>query len=236
MASLRDENPVAHGVFTPFRLVWRLSMSLVLVWLLACAIQIGYVAHNDLDPQAHFEAQMDYYLAELGDRSGMATEMALKGYELVFSATEAQRRFFAGVLDKKVPQPTGPVSKLGGVLRQGVRVGFRYPLRIAGYTTLLLGVKLAVGFVGLFLLGSVWLIAVVDGLAKRSIRKACAGKESALIYHRAKHLGFWVLLPGMAVVHLCSPVPINPAWIILPGGLLGALAIRLQAEYFKKYL
>ena len=64
VASLRDENPVAHGVFTPFRMVWRLSMSLVLVWLLACAIQIGYVAHNDLDPQAHFDAQMDYYLAE----------------------------------------------------------------------------------------------------------------------------------------------------------------------------
>lgn len=214
---------------------WRLSMSLVLVWMLSCAIQIGYVSHQDLDPQEHFDEQMDFYLAELGDRSGLATELALKGYDLVFAATEAQRRFFSGVLDKDVPR-AGLSSKLAGVLRQGVRVGFRNPLRIAAYNTLLYGVKLAVAAVGLLLLGAVWVVASVDGLALRSIRKACAGKESALIYHRAKHLGFWVLLPGIAIVHLCTPVPINPAWLILPGGLVGALALRLQVEYFKKYL
>jgi integrating conjugative element membrane protein (TIGR03747 family) len=73
------------------------------------------------------------------------------------------------------------------------------------------------GAAPLFLL--VWSLGLVDGLTQRTIRRACAGRESSSMYHRAKFFQFAGLATG-AMVYLMWPVSIRPEWIVLPLALL----------------
>lgn len=82
-----------------------------------------------------------------------------------------------------------------------------------------------VGFVGL-----------VDGLAQRAIRRASAGRESALIYHNAKPLVMLSLLLGI-FIDLVLPISVaNAEWIAIASACLFAVAIQVTARSFKKYL
>jgi integrating conjugative element membrane protein (TIGR03747 family) len=97
------------------------------------------------------------------------------------------------------------------------------------------GVRLAIliGAAPLFLL--VWVLGLVDGLTQRSIRRACAGRESSSMYHRAKFFQFAGLATG-AMLYLMWPVSIRPEWIVLPLALLIGVLSRVQWTYLKKYL
>ena len=119
------------------------------------------------------------------------------------------------------------------------RKDFVYPLQDELYLAMLraqiFGVRLAIlmGAAPLFLL--VWSLGLVDGLTQRHIRRACAGRESSSMYHRAKFFQFAGLATG-AMVYLMWPVSIRPEWIVLPLALLTGLLSRVQWTYLKKYL
>jgi integrating conjugative element membrane protein (TIGR03747 family) len=114
-----------------------------------------------------------------------------------------------------------------------------YPLQDELYLAMLraqiFGVRLAIlmGASPLFLL--VWTLGLVDGLTQRTIRRACAGRESSSMYHRAKFFQFAGLATG-AMVYLMWPVSIRPEWIVIPLALLTGLLARVQWTYLKKYL
>jgi integrating conjugative element membrane protein (TIGR03747 family) len=99
----------------------------------------------------------------------------------------------------------------------------------------LFGVRLAIliGAAPLFLL--VWSLGMVDGLTQRTIRRACAGRESSSMYHRAKFFQYAGLATG-AMVYLMWPVSIRPEWIVLPLALLTGVLSRVQWTYLKKSL
>jgi integrating conjugative element membrane protein (TIGR03747 family) len=99
----------------------------------------------------------------------------------------------------------------------------------------LYGAKAAmlVGALPLFVL--VYLVAMVDGLTARYIRKQGGGRESAFIYHRAK----WaiVMLIGSAVVFLLLlPLSYSPRWLLPSMALVIGVLARTQWAYYKKYL
>ena len=54
--------------------------------------------------------------------------------------------------------------------------------------TQLLGVRLATLALMVPLLVLIYVVSAADGLTQRAIRRACGGRESASLYHRAKHL------------------------------------------------
>jgi len=85
----------------------------------------------------------------------------------------------------------------------------------------------------LFFLLAWW--GLIDGLVARDLRKIAGGRESALIYHRAKSY-LWPALCWGAFCYLVLPVTLNPILVLMPFMLLFTLTLRLTASRFKKYL
>jgi len=101
--------------------------------------------------------------------------------------------------------------------------------------TQLLGVRLATLAFTAPLLALVYVVAATDGLTQRAIRRACGGRESASLYHRAKHSQV-VLVVMAGALSLIQPVSIDPRLIWVPCAVLVGILARLQWAYYKKHL
>jgi integrating conjugative element membrane protein (TIGR03747 family) len=108
-------------------------------------------------------------------------------------------------------------------------------IEVAMIGTQLLGVRLVTLAMMAPLLMLVYLVAAADGLTQRAIRRACGGRESASLYHRAKHLQVMLLALGVVLV-LIQPVSLDPRLIWMPGALLVGVLARLQWACYKKHL
>ena len=108
-------------------------------------------------------------------------------------------------------------------------------IEVAMIGTQLLGVRLATLGMMVPILFLIYLVAAADGLTQRAIRRACGGRESASLYHRAKHLQVMLVAMG-GVLILMLPVSIDPRWIWMPVALLVGLLARLQWACYKKHL
>ena len=81
----------------------------------------------------------------------------------------------------------------------------------------------------------VGIVAFVDGLVLRELRKFGGGHESALIYHWAhRHLKPLIVTPW--IVYLSSPFSIHPDWIFLPCIAAFGIALSVATSKFKKVL
>ena len=108
-------------------------------------------------------------------------------------------------------------------------------IQVAMIGTQLLGVRLVTLAMMAPLLVLVYLVAVADGLTQRAIRRACGGRESASLYHRAKHLQVMLMAMGGVLV-LIQPVSIDPRQVGVPVAFLVGLLARLQWACYKKHL
>ncbi|WP_127958577.1 TIGR03747 family integrating conjugative element membrane protein [Serratia microhaemolytica] len=78
-------------------------------------------------------------------------------------------------------------------------------------------------------------VALVEGLGRRDLRRYGAGYESSFVYHRAKKMvksAFAIPI----ILYLSWPTAIYPNLILLPGALLLGMAIMVTTASFKKYL
>lgn len=79
-------------------------------------------------------------------------------------------------------------------------------------------------------------VGLVDGLARRDVRRWSAGRETSFVYHNAKRL-LWPAFTGGFFLYLTWPTGgFNPAWMVLPFCAAAAVTISLMAATFKKYL
>ena len=108
-------------------------------------------------------------------------------------------------------------------------------IRVAMMVTQLFGVRLGNLAMALPLFAVTYCVASVDGLTARAIRRARGGRESASLYHRAKHLQVIVLVTT-AAVSLLVPASIDPRYIWVPAALFVAFLARMQWAYYKKHL
>ncbi len=79
------------------------------------------------------------------------------------------------------------------------------------------------------------LVALVDGLMVRELRRWGGAEEKGFVYHRAKRfapLMFWLPL----VIYISLPISIHPSLIIVPFALLFALSLWVSILTFKQYL
>ena len=81
----------------------------------------------------------------------------------------------------------------------------------------------------------VGLVAFVDGLVERDIRRACGGIESAMLYHRAKRIIVPLLFLSFGG-YLTAPISIHPTLVFLPVMVLFAFSLFVAAKTFKKFL
>ncbi|MBX3669859.1 MAG: DUF4400 domain-containing protein [Rhodocyclaceae bacterium] len=106
--------------------------------------------------------------------------------------------------------------------------------QLAGLGMYFLGVRCVCLLALAPLVATAWMLGLADGLAARSIRRACAGRESAGVYHRAK---WWQLVLGAGGVsaYLIVPFP-APLQILAPiAGVATLILSRMQWKYYKKY-
>ena len=79
------------------------------------------------------------------------------------------------------------------------------------------------------------LLALVDGLVRRDLRRWGGGRESSFVYHYAKK----AVLPLVVitwVTYLALPFSLHPTYIVIPFAALFAFAVAVTASTFKKYL
>ena len=79
------------------------------------------------------------------------------------------------------------------------------------------------------------LVALVDGLVRRDLRRWGGGRESSFVYHYAKKAAIPLVVLTW-VVYLSLPFSLHPTFVILPFATLFALAVEVTASTFKKYL
>lgn len=79
------------------------------------------------------------------------------------------------------------------------------------------------------------LVALVDGLVQRDLRRWSGGRESSFVYHYAKRAALPLIVLTW-VIYLSLPFSLHPTFIVLPFAALFALSVAVTASTFKKYL
>ena len=242
MASRRDEGLAAHNVFLwPLKLVFYTWLTLALMALAAMGMEVVLAKQvwGEVEGLAQAQQTLSRDLALTHDLRpdaplmGLAQTCAKGVYGFFFQLIPIERWMTNAALLPAQPD----VTYYGGDII--TRNDFVYPLqdeiRLAMLRAQIFGVRLAIlmGAAPLFLL--IWALGLVDGLTQRHIRRACAGRESSSMYHRAKFFQFAGLAMGV-MVYLMWPVSIRPEWIVIPLALLTGLLSRVQWTYLKKYL
>jgi integrating conjugative element membrane protein (TIGR03747 family) len=222
----------------PFRLVFWVFMLTLLSWCMAMAIGLyfhfkvwegeGVRPFEQALEQLILDAVSASVVGPLGLNAAHLTLMLSEGaYRVVFVWSGLEGAHFRAL--------AGMTATVGDAAFYRWLVQHAQSVEVAMMITRLYGAKIAMlaGALPLFLIA--YVVAMVDGLVARYIRKQGGGRESAFIYHRAK----WgiVMLTGTAVIFLLLlPLNYSPRWI-LPGAAatIGLLA-RIQWAYYKKYL
>ena len=101
--------------------------------------------------------------------------------------------------------------------------------------TQLFSVRLAILTLAMpvFLLFS--LVALVDGLVQRDLRRWGGGRESSFVYHYAKKAALPLVVITW-VVYLALPFSAHPSFVVLPFAAMFALSVAVTASTFKKYI
>lgn len=230
MATEPRQASVAQVTFAPFRYSLRLGISILLLWFVTICTQIGYAHLTNTDGVLNVERQIGYYV-DKADTTGVASKMATATYAWVFEKMKIHI-----MLAPKAQPAQQPDTSVTPYLKRSIWAAFRPELLTAAYATVLYAAKLGISLTALPLL-LIWVLAFgADGLVQRSIRRSSGGHESAAVYHRAKLYGVRLLPPFAAVIFMCSPWAIPPAFVFVPAALVSAVLLRLQATYYKKYL
>lgn len=116
-----------------------------------------------------------------------------------------------GIHDMAIRFAEGAALSIPDTIVRNTYIANREAIEVAMIGTQLFGVRFAMLalIVPLFVL--VYLVGTADGLTQRAIRRAAGGRESASLYHRAKHLQVAVVGTGVLAV-LIWPAAVN--WLL----------------------
>ncbi|MEW5756472.1 MAG: TIGR03747 family integrating conjugative element membrane protein [Pseudomonadota bacterium] len=163
------------------------------------------------------------------DPARFAKDMADGTYHYLFEVTRLVA-FIHWVSPPPRPEERGPRPTLHRIYRPIAEF-----VIAAMQVTQVFSVRLTILMLAtpVFLLFS--LVALVDGLVRRDLRRWGGGRESSFIYHYAKKAAIPLVVLTW-VVYLSLPFSLHPTLVILPFAMLFALAVTVTASTFKKYL
>ena len=225
---------LAGVLLSPLKLVFSLTLGLAI--LLLCTWIIDWVLVLKVWPQglerlsellAHDLAQGIALAAKQGGGASAITAPANALYAIVFEAT--------GIHDMGRQFADGSALSIPDTIVRRCYVSHREAIETAMLGTQLLGVRAAIlaRFAPLLLI--LYVVGAADGLAQRAIRRACSGRESASLYHRAKYLQLAVLgLGGLAL--LMWPAAVHWQLCVPLGALVTGGLASVQWAYYKKHM
>jgi integrating conjugative element membrane protein (TIGR03747 family) len=225
---------VSGALLAPLK--WFFYVSLLLLALILAAWIVDWVFVFKVWPEGltRLKSLLDADLARAASLGGWDNELhqfavgtANVLYEVAFKLT--------GIHDMGSRFANGAPLSIPDTIARNTYLANYEAIQVAMTGIQLFGVRLAVLLTSLPLFGLAYVVAMVDGLAQRAIRRASGGHESSSIYHRAQY--FQVSLHCMfATLCLLLPLSIDPRWILLPGVTVLAILVHLQWKYYKKHL
>lgn len=108
-------------------------------------------------------------------------------------------------------------------------------LQATVYITVVFAVRVSVLVLSVPLFVMVVMVAMVEGLSRRDLRRYGAGYESSFLYHHAKRF----IKPSLiypCMLYLSWPTAIYPNLMLLPAALLLGASVTVLMSTFKKYL
>lgn len=228
------EGVVAGALLAPLKLAFVLLLGLVGIVVAAWIVDWAFVFKVWPEGVGRLKGILAADLARAlelaewqGGVSSAVTGTANFLYGLVFGMT--------GIHDMGLRFAQGAALSIPDTIVRNSYLAKIEAIEVSMIGTQLLGVRLATLGMMVPLLVLVYLIAAADGLTQRAIRRACGGRESASLYHRAKNLQVMLLAMSGALT-LILPVPIDPRLIGMPVALLVGILARLQWACYKKHL
>ena len=227
------ENGFSKAALAPFKKAFYFTFALILIFMgRAIADSIAYAndkitpeyALNILTQDIETSKELPDFLSQSSEER--ALEWSDTIYDWYWVKTGFDSALFKNVNKDKVSADEA--------LARGLRAKLTYwEVVISGTRDLAVRASNLVSFIPLYILFVV--VAVVDGLSSRHIRKTNAARESATIYHRAKYLDTSFLTLFLAT-YLWNPFTPYSTQVISIGLLASAALIRLQVTYYKKYV
>lgn len=163
------------------------------------------------------------------DPAMFAKRIADGTYHYLFEVTR-----FVNFIRWVSPQPVSNEEGLRPILHKIYRPITEFVIATMQVTQVF-SVRLAILILAMpvFLLFS--LVALVDGLVQRDLRRWGGGRESSFVYHYAKKAAFPLVILTW-VTYLALPFSLHPTFVVLPFATLFALTVAVTASTFKKYL
>ncbi|SIP75161.1 conserved hypothetical protein [Xenorhabdus innexi] len=121
------------------------------------------------------------------------------------------------------------------VVLQGLLVHLREYWLATVFITMVTLIRLTILLLSVPLFVMVVVVALVDGLGRRDLRRYGAGYESSFVYHHAKR-GIKPACTVPCILYLSWPDVVHPTVILLPAALLSGMAVVITTSMFKKYL
>jgi len=180
-------------------------------------------------------AEIGYLQADFGrslvssDPARFTRAVADKTYTILFEFTRIAD-FIEWVSVPPGPNDSGLQARIHAVFRPVAD----YVLA-AMQVTQVFSVRLAILVLALPVFWLFSLVAIVDGLVKRDLRRWGGGRESLFVYHWAKRSALPLLVLTW-VIYLALPFSLHPSFVVLPFATLFALSVAVTASSFKKYL
>jgi integrating conjugative element membrane protein (TIGR03747 family) len=232
-ASFREDVFVA-ALLRPLRLMlWAGGIAVGLL-IGACLVDAYFVFHVWAEGIEHLRQllvhdveRLSVLAARQGWPEGFVTRSANVLYRLVFEASGMHE------MGVRFSQGQG-LSILDSVVR-GFYLRHAEGIEVAMVAVQLFGARLALLAMASPLLLLMYAVGAVQGIVYRRIRTACGGRESASLYHRAKH-GLVVTLAVATLLVLMLPVTVDPRTGLVVFAGLVALGATVQWRFYKKAL
>ncbi len=228
------EGGFAGALLAPLKLVFALTMAFIGILVVAWILDWIFVFKVWPDGIGRLKGILAEDLARASELAawqggvpGAVAEAANFLYGLVFRGT--------GIHDMGMQFAEGAALSIPDTIVRNTYLVNIEAIEVAMIGTQLLGVRLVTLVLLAPILVLIYIVAGADGLTQRAIRRASGGRESASLYHRAKHLQVAVLTMGTLGI-LLWPSSFDPLLIGVPlVAAVGSFA-RLQWSYYKKHL
>lgn len=228
------EGGIAGALLAPLKLVFALTMAFIGILVVAWIVDWTFVFKVWPDGTDQLRSILAADLARGRDLAAWqgavpdaVTAAANFLYAIVFRIT--------GIHDMGMRFAEGAALSIPDTIVRNTYLANIEGIEVAMIGTQLLGVRLATLILIAPPLVLLYIVAGVDGLTQRAIRRASGGRESASLYHRAKHLQIALMATGLLIC-LFWPASVDVRWIGLPLAATLAILTRLQWAYYKKHL